>query len=34
MKDVVANGNYELNEDAMSKIEGIQTTTPATTTKP
>ena len=34
MKEVVANGNYELNEDAMSKIEGIQTTTPATTTKP
>ncbi len=33
MKEVVANGGYELNEDAMSKIEGIQTT-PATTTKP
>ena len=36
MKDVIANGNYEFNEDAMSKIEGVLTTTtaPATTTKP
>ena len=36
MKDVVAKGNYEFNEDAMSKIEGVLTTTtaPATTTKP
>ncbi len=36
MKSVIANGNYEFNEDAMSKIEGVLTTTtaPATTTKP
>ncbi|MBE6566486.1 MAG: hypothetical protein E7659_05205 [Ruminococcaceae bacterium] len=36
MKDVIANGGYEFNEDAMSKIEGVLTTTtaPATTTKP
>ena len=36
MKDVIANGGYEFNEDAMSKIEGVLTTTtaPVTTTKP
>ena len=36
MEDVIAKGGYEFNEDAMSKIEGVITTTtaPATTTKP
>ena len=27
MEEVIANGGYELNEDAMSKIDGVQTTT-------